>query len=172
VWFPLWICQVATAHSEGQHRATSVIMPDARSDGAERGRLRWPGRYRRGQNRHPEPRLRGWQVGRAAARAATKTTVTVPTRRSLSAERQRPPSTVADRVHIEGRGTPTSAHSGSPSVAVLVAVRHRLSLFAGVHTIDLTCAVTAREPRRTQPDQAFNPWVQGSSACARTARSA
>jgi hypothetical protein len=52
-----------------------------------------------------------------------------------------------------------SARSGS----LLVAVRPRLRLSAGVHATDLTCAAASREPRRTPPDQAFNPWVQGSS---------
>jgi hypothetical protein len=56
-----------------------------------------------------------------------------------------------------------SAHSGSLLVAVLVAVRSRSRLSAGVRSTGLSCAAAFREPRRTWPGQAFNPWVQGSS---------
>jgi hypothetical protein len=40
-----------------------------------------------------------------------------------------------------------SARSGSLLVAVLVAVRLGLRLFADVRTTDVTCAVASREPR-------------------------
>jgi hypothetical protein len=68
------------------------------------------------------------------------------------------PVTSTDRIavssHREAQSI-ASAHSGLPLVAVLVAVRSRLRLFAAVRTTDLTCAAASREPRRTGPDQAL-----------------
>ena len=103
----------------------------------------------------------GWA---STANACSSYTVCHPPSTTLSDlwPAQRPPSTEVGGVRIERSGTPASAHSGSPSVAV----RLRPDLFVGIHTIDLTCAVTAREPRRTQPDQAFNPGFRPPAACA------
>jgi len=62
---------------------------------------------------------------------------------------------LAIRKHVELHAA--SPHSGSMLVAVLVAIRPRSRLSAGVRTIDMTCTAAFYEPRRTRLGQSFNP---------------